>query len=60
MQTAIVIAILVATALLAVRWLVRTLRGKGGCHCGCQGCPHSGGQQCHCHDGNLHLPDIRL
>lgn len=60
MQTAIVIVILLATVLLAVRWLVRTLRGRGGCGCGCKGCPHSGGGACRCHEDGLHLPDIKV
>ena len=43
-QTIIVGLILAATAFFAVRWLVRTLKGKGGgCGCGCQNCPHANG-----------------
>ncbi|MBQ2060160.1 MAG: FeoB-associated Cys-rich membrane protein [Prevotella sp.] len=46
MQTIIVDVILALTAFFAVRWLVRTLKGKGGgCGCGCQNCPYANG---HC------------
>lgn len=58
-QTIIVVIILAATLFFVVRWLVRTLKGKGGCSCGCQGCPRSGGGECHCAD-RVHLPDIDL
>ena len=48
-QTAIVILILAATVFFAVRWIVRTAKGKGGCACGCTGCPKAGGKgECHC------------
>ncbi|MBQ8703119.1 MAG: FeoB-associated Cys-rich membrane protein [Bacteroidales bacterium] len=60
-QYIIVIAILTATAVLAVRWVVRTLRGKGGCGCSsCEHCPMKGDAKCHCHDQDLHLPDIKV
>ncbi len=55
-QTILVGIILAATLFFAVRWIVRTVKGKGGC--GCQGCPHSGKRHCHCSDCDLHLPDI--
>jgi len=48
MQTIIVGVILAATLFFAVRWVVRTLKGKGGgcgCDCnggGCDGCPYAG------------------
>ena len=44
MQTIIVILIVAAALFCAVRRLVRTLRGKnkGGCGCGCDGCPMKG------------------
>ena len=46
MQTIIVGVILAATLFFAVRWLVRTLKGKGGgCGGGCQNCPYANG---HC------------
>lgn len=57
-QTIIVEAIVAATVFLAVRWIVRTAKGKGGC--GCQGCPYAGGKECHCKDGGTRLPDIKL
>ena len=41
-QTVIVILILAATLFFTVRWIVRTTRGKGGCGCGCSGCPYRG------------------
>ncbi len=41
-QTAIVILIVATTVFFAVRWIVRTTRGKGGCGCGCSGCPYRG------------------
>jgi len=54
-QTIIVGVILALTLFFAVRWLVRTLKGKGGgCGCGCQNCPHAR----NCHD--YKLPDISL
>lgn len=59
MQTIIVGVILAATLFFAVRWVVRTLKGKGGCGCGCQNCPRAGGGECHCAD-RLQLPDIDL
>ena len=55
MQTLIVILIVAAALFFAVRRLVRTLRGKGGCPGGCQGCPRNGGHECHC--GAPRLPD---
>lgn len=58
LQTVIVILVLAATLFFAVRWVVRTLKGKGGC--GCQGCPHNGGKDCHCKDCRCELPDIEL
>ena len=42
-QTVIVILILAATLFFTLRWLIRTVKGRGGCSCGCKGCPHSGG-----------------
>lgn len=41
-QTAIVILIVATTVFFAVRWIVCTTRGKGGCGCGCSGCPNRG------------------
>jgi hypothetical protein len=59
-QTIIVGIILALTAFFAVRWLVRTLKGKGGgCGCGCQGCPHAKRQNCQGCEG-MKLPDISL
>ena len=57
-QEIIVGVILLLTAVLTVRWVVRTLRGKG--RCGCAGCPHSGGKECHCCDHTPRIPDIEL
>ena len=57
-QTIIVGIILAVTVAFAVRWLVRTVKGKGGCNC--QGCPYSGSKECHCKDGGPQLPDIKL
>ena len=59
-QTVLVGIILAATLFLAVRWIVRTVKGKGGCCGGCKNCPHNGGTDCHCPAGDLHLPDIKL
>lgn len=46
-QTIIVGVILAATLFFAIRWLVRSIKGKGGCGCGCNGggcdgCPYAG------------------
>ncbi|MCM1439081.1 MAG: FeoB-associated Cys-rich membrane protein [Roseburia sp.] len=45
----IVIICVVAVAFLAaVGYLIyRKIKHKGGCDCGCEGCPHA----CHCHGG---------
>lgn len=59
-QIIIVIAILTVTVVLTVRWVVRTLRGHGGCPGGCSHCPKQGRSGCHCQDGTPHLPDIKL
>ena len=58
LQTIIVVLILAVTVAFALRWLVRTVKGKGGCNC--SGCPYSGGKECHCKDGQCKLPDIKL
>ncbi len=51
-QTVIVILIVSVAVGWAVYRLVRTLRGRGGCSCGCSGCPASkDGGTCHCADG---------
>ena len=48
-QMVIVILILAVTGVFAVRWIVRMVKGKSGCGCQCQGCPHTGGKgECHC------------
>ena len=60
LQTVLVGIILAVTVLLAVRWLVRTVKGKGGCGCGCDSCPYAGGKECHCKDGAPKLPEIKL
>jgi hypothetical protein len=52
------VVILAVTVVFAVRWLVRTVKGKGGCNC--SGCPYSGGKECHCKDGQCKLPEIKL
>ena len=57
-QTIIALAIVAAAVGFAVRGLVRTLKGKKSCSCGCSHCP-AGGKTCHCPD-RLHLPDIHL
>ena len=53
-QTIIVIGILAVTVFFTVRWTVRQTTGKGG---GCQGCPYSGGKECHC-SKEMELPEI--
>ncbi|MBR1834335.1 MAG: FeoB-associated Cys-rich membrane protein [Bacteroidales bacterium] len=58
LQTIITLLIVAAAVGFAVRGLVRTLKGKGHCSCGCDHCP-AGGKTCHCQD-RLHLPDIHL
>ena len=56
MTQTIIVGIVVAAALFfAVRRLLRTLKGKGGCHGGCDGCPLKDGGECHCAHN---LPDI--
>lgn len=57
MQLLVVIVVLVVTVAFVVRWAVRTLRGKG-CGCSCEGCPMSGGKECHCGEGCPKLPEI--
>lgn len=43
-QQILVILILTATLFFTVRWIVRSVRGKGGgCGCGCSGCPYRDG-----------------
>lgn len=56
-QTIIVILLVTAAAFFAVRRLVRTLRGKGGCPGGCDHCPMKNGKDCHC---TPMLPDIKV
>ena len=56
-QTLIVILLVAAAVFFAVRRLVRTLRGKGGCPGGCDHCPMKGGDGCHC---TPRLPDIKV
>ncbi len=58
-QTVIVILIVAAALFFAVRRLVRTIRGKGTCNCGCNRCPH-GGNECRCHSAGVHLPEVHL
>ena len=42
LQKIILGIILLATAFFAVRWLLRTIKGKnGGCGCGCNKCPYN-------------------
>jgi hypothetical protein len=60
LQKVLVGIILAVTVLFAVRWLVRTVKGKGGCGCGCDRCPYAGGKECHCKDGSPKLPEIKL
>lgn len=45
----IVIIVLVSIAFVGVvGYLIwRKAKGKGGCDCGCEGCPHA----CNCHKG---------
>ena len=40
-QTVIVILIVAVAVFFAVRRVVRMTRRKGGCGCGCSGCPHA-------------------
>ena len=56
-QTVIVILLVAAAVGYALYRLVRTLRGKGGCAGGCDGCPMKGGGECHC---TPKLPDIKV
>ena len=56
-QTVIVLLIVACAVFFAVRWIVRTVKGKGGCQCSCSGCPYSGDKNCHC-NAATHLPDI--
>ena len=58
LQTIIALAIVAAAVGFAVRGLVRTLKHKGGCSCGCSNCPAQG-KGCHCSD-STQLPDIRI
>jgi hypothetical protein len=57
MQTVIVILIVVAALFFAVRRLVRILKRKEGCGCGCDHCPMKDGKDCHC---SPRLPDIKV
>ena len=41
-QKIIVGVVVVAAVFFAVRRLLRTLKGRGGCGCGCQDCPYRG------------------
>ncbi|MCR5822765.1 MAG: FeoB-associated Cys-rich membrane protein [Bacteroidales bacterium] len=40
-QTIIVVLVVTAALFFAVRGLIRTFRGRGGCGCGCSKCPYS-------------------
>ena len=40
-----VVAVAFAAAVGAI--IYRKIKGKGGCDCGCEGCPHA----CNCHGG---------
>ena len=57
MQTIIVIVTVVAALFFAVRRLVRILKRKEGCSCGCDHCPMKDGKDCHC---TTRLPDIKV
>lgn len=57
-QTIIALVIVGAAVGFAVRRLMRTLRNKKGCSCGCSNCPMKKGE-CHCHS-EIGLPDIHL
>lgn len=58
MWQTIAVGIVVAAALFfAARRLVRTLRRKDGCGCGCNNCPMKGGTDCH---RTPRLPDIEV
>lgn len=47
----ILVAVILAVAVFfVVRGVVRTLKGKGGCSCGCENCPMNGEKKCHCND----------
>ena len=50
-QTIIVTAIVAAAVFLTARRIVRTVRGKEGCGCGCANCP-KGGKECRCDKGS--------
>ncbi len=58
LQTIITLLIVAAAVGFAVRGLVRTLRNKKGCSCGCSNCPMKN-SECHCHR-EIDLPEIHL
>ena len=57
-QTIIALLIVAVAVGFAIRGLVRTLKHKGGCSCGCSNCP-ARGKGCHCPD-STQMPDIRI
>lgn len=56
-QTIIVAIILAAAAVFVVRGIMRTVKGKGGCGCGCDNCPMKGDKGCRCNDS---FPQINV
>ena len=48
LQAIIVVAILLGALLFTARYIVRLVRGKGGCNCGCSNCPMNGDAVRHC------------
>ena len=56
-QTIIALTIVAAAVGFAVRGLVRTLKHKDGCSCGCSQCP-ARNKACHCPD-SIKLPEIK-
>ncbi|MDE6557806.1 MAG: FeoB-associated Cys-rich membrane protein [Clostridia bacterium] len=46
-EIAIIVVVAVAFAAAVGTIIYRKVKHKGGCDCGCSGCPHA----CHCKDG---------
>ena len=49
-EIAIIVVVCVAFAAAVGDVIYRKVKGKGGCDCGCSGCPHNGA--CHKTDGD--------
>ena len=46
-EIAVIVVVSVAFAVATGYIIYRKVKHKGGCDCGCEGCPHA----CHCKDG---------